>query len=313
MHGVVIGLMLAAAAAVGFGSGTFVQHLSAVAVEHPNDRHRTEAGLIALLGRLVKEPRWLLGQVLTGSGSALQFIAMAFAPVAIVQPVIATGLPVAVGLEIIRERRMPSARLIAGMAMCVVGLVLFVLFARAQGEVHPPGAIAAVVLLGLAVASAIGARLAASGQLGALVSGACAGGCLGVAAVCAALPVHRFQELGLAGMLVHWSPYVAVAAGVLAIAASQQAFARGELAWSLPALTVANTFVATAMSVLLVHERLDAAATPLWATGAVIAVVGVVTTSVLHARRPPRPRPPRPSAEAVVHRRPSQVGSPPIP
>jgi drug/metabolite transporter (DMT)-like permease len=283
---VVIGLLLATAAAVGFGTGTFVQHLSCRAVEHPRGDYRTERGLLRLLGRLVTQPRWLIGQVLAGGGMVLQFGAMAFAPVAVVQPVIAAGLPVALTLEVIRERRMPQPRLVGGMALCLAGLVVFVLFSRAQSEVHPPGVAAAAVLLGLGVAFALAARFVPSGPRGSLVSGAVAGGSLGVATVCAAVAIHRFQAYGAIPMLAHWSPYLALATGFLATAATQQAYARGALAWSLPALTVGNTLAATAISVLLIHERLDVGAAPAWSGGALLAVIGVTIMAVLHARRP---------------------------
>jgi drug/metabolite transporter (DMT)-like permease len=285
---VVIGLLLATAAAVGFGSGTFVQHLSCRAVEHPREDSRTRRGLLGLLARLARQPRWLLGQVLAGAGMALQFGAMALAPVAVVQPVIAAGLPVALTLEVIRERRAPQLRLVAGMALCVAGLVVFVFFSRARSEVHPPGIGAAAVLLALAIAFAFAARFVPSGPGGALISGVGAGGGLGVATVCAAVAIHRFQAYGLIPLLTHWSPYLAAATGFLATAATQQAYARGALAWSLPALTVGNTLVATAISVLLVHERLDLRAAPAWTGGALLAVIGVTAMSILHARRPSR-------------------------
>jgi hypothetical protein len=164
-----------------------------------------------------------------------------------------------------------------------------VLFSRAQSELHPPGLAAAAVLLSLAVAFALAARFVPSGPVGTLISGAGAGGGLGVATVCAALAIHRFQAYGLIPLVTHWSPYLAAFTGFLATAATQQAYARGALARSLPALTVGNTLVATAVSVLLVHERLDLQAAPAWTCGALLALIGVTTISVQHARRPQVP------------------------
>jgi hypothetical protein len=40
----VIGLVLATTAAVAFGTGTFIQHMTAQAVEAPTGRHRTQHG-----------------------------------------------------------------------------------------------------------------------------------------------------------------------------------------------------------------------------------------------------------------------------
>lgn len=181
------------------------------------------------------------------------------------------------------------------MALCVAGLVVFVLFSRARSELHPPGLAAAAVLLGLALAFALAARFVPSGPVGTLISGAAAGGGLGVATVCAAAAIHRFQADGLIPMLTHWSPYLAAVTGFLATAATQQAYARGALAWSLPALTVGNTLVATAVSVLLVHERLDLGTAPAWTCGGLLALIGVTIIGVLNAQRPQvRPVPAEP-------------------
>jgi drug/metabolite transporter (DMT)-like permease len=282
---VVIGLVLAVLAAIGFGTGTFIQHISAVAVECPPPHHRTRHGLLGLLGALLIQPRWLLGQALAGGGTALQFGAMAFAPVTVVQPVVAIGLPVALVLEVVRERRRPAKRLAAGVVLCVLGLVMFVLFARAGSAPQAPGWLAAAVLIGLVGAFSLLGRFAPGGRVGAAFAGLGAGGALGVATVSAAVPLHRFLAGGLTALPTHWSPYVAVAAGVLATAASQQAYARGELAWSLPALTVCNALTATFLAVLVLREPVDMGSAPLWSAGAALAVVGVLVASITHAVR----------------------------
>lgn len=280
----VTGLVLASAAAIAFGSGTFVQHLCARSTELPS-AHRRRRGLLHLLLTLVTQPRWLAGQALAGAGTGFQAAAMAFAPVVLVQPVIAAGLPVAIVLEAIRERRHPGWRLCAAVVLCVAGLVLFVLFSRAGLPATAPGPEAAAVLFVLSLAFAVTARVVPHGPVGGLFSGAAAGAALGVAAVCTAIPIHRLQALGVVAVLEHWSPYLAVAAGLLATAAAQQAYAHGHLALSLPALTVVNTLVAAALSVALLHEHLEAATAPVWGVGVVLAVGGVAMTARLGARR----------------------------
>ena len=280
-----IGLALAVLAAVGFGTGTFVQHMSAVAVEGPTANHRTRHGLLGLLAMLLTRPRWLLGQALSGSGSALQFGAMAFAPVAVVQPLIAIGLPVALVLEVARERRLPAKRLAAGVTLCVGGLIMFVLFSRAGEAPHGPNWLTGVVLVGLAAGFALLGRFAPGGPVGAALSGTGAGGAVGVAAVTSSLPIHQLQSGGVLSLLTHWSLYTAIVVGVLSTAASQQAYARGELAWSLPAVTVVNTLVATCLAVLLLHEPVDMGTVPLWSVGAALAVTGVVIASITQAIR----------------------------
>jgi drug/metabolite transporter (DMT)-like permease len=279
----VTGLVLATVAAVAFGTGTFIQHMTAQALEMPTGHHRTERGLVRLLLSLVRKPRWLLGQVLAGGGTATQFSALAFAPVAVVEPIVGAGLVVAIVLEAVHQRHRPGPRLAAGLVLCLGGLVTFLLFARASAPRHDPGLFSAAALLILGGALALVARFVPGGRTGSVVAGLAAGGCLGVAVVAVAVPISRFQALGVAETLTDWSPYVAVTVGLLATAATQQAYVRGELAWSLPALTVADPLTATILSVVLLREQLDAATAPIWAGGAVAAALGVALSGASRA------------------------------
>ena len=275
----VVGLLLASLAAVAFGSGTFIQHMTAVTLEPP-DHHRTRRGLLRLLASLATRPRWLFGQALAGGGTALQFTALAFAPVAVVEPIVGAGLPVALVLEAVRMRRRPRWRLLTGLVLCVAGLVVFLLFSRASSPRRDPGLLSATLLLALGAGLAMVSRFAPGGRVGSVLSGLAAGGCLGVAVVAVAVPIARFQARGLGTALAHWGPYLAGVVGLLATAATQQAYVRGELAWSLPALTVADPLVATTLSVFVLHEQLDQHAAPIWSAGALAAAVGVALSAM---------------------------------
>ena len=280
---VLIGFVLASLAAVGFGSGTFIQHVTAVSVEHAESGQRTDRGLVGLLLKLVRNPRWLLGQALAGGGTGLQFSALAFAPVAVVEPIVGGGLAVALVLEAVRERSRPSLRLVIGLLLCIGGLVTFLLTSRASSPDENPGSVTAVILLSLAVGLALISRFVPGGRVGSVLSGFAAGGCLGVAVAAVAIPIAQLRMHGIGDTLTGWTPYVAAVAGLLATAATQQAYARGELAWSLPALTVADPLVATVLSVLVLHETLDSGGTPFWATGAAVAIAGVALSAVSRA------------------------------
>lgn len=281
----VIGLVLAAVAAVAFGTGTFVQHLSTREVEHPDGQHATSRGLIRLLVSLVHRPKWLFGQALAGGGTATQFAALGFAPVAVVEPIVGAGLVVALSMEAVRLRRRPSGRLLLGLALCVGGLVVFLLFSRASEPRRAVGLGGGLLLLGLGLGLGLVSRVAPSGRVGAVVSGTAAGGTLGVAVVAVAVAIHDLQRIGLWDLFTTWRPYVAAGVGIIATAATQQAFARGRLAWSLPALTVADPLTATLLSVLFLGEHLVSSAAPFWAAGAAVAVLGVVLTATTRGAR----------------------------
>src|ERR1700710_1882252 len=92
------GLLLAVLAAVLFALGAVLQHEAA-------DLSRTAGGLS--LRRLVKRRRWMLGQAATMLGTGTQVAALAVAPVAVVQPMLAVGLVVALGIRAVRNRRAP--------------------------------------------------------------------------------------------------------------------------------------------------------------------------------------------------------------
>jgi hypothetical protein len=200
-----------------------------------------------------------------------------------VEPIVGAGLVVAIVLEAMHQRHRPGPRLAAGLLVCFGGLVTFLLFSHASAPRHDPGLFSAAALLVLGGTLALTARFAPSGRAGSVISGLAAGGCLGVAVTAVAVPISRFQTQGLADTITDWSPYVAVAVGLLATAATQQAYARGELAWSLPALTVADPLVATTLSVALLREQLDRAAAPIWGAGAVAAAVGVALSAASRA------------------------------
>lgn len=273
-----MGLLLAAVAAVAFGTGTFVQHLSAREVKNPEGHRPTGLGLVQLLASLVRRPQWLLGQALAGGGTGTQSAALAFAPIAVVEPIVAAGLVVALTLEAVRLRHRPSPRLLIGLVMCVAGLIVFLLFSQASGPSQVLSLGGGLLLLSAALVLALVSRFAPSGRVGSVISGTAAGATLGVAVVAVAAALHGIVEEGV-DVLATWRPYVAFATGFLATAATQQAYTRGRLAWSLPALTVADPLVATLLSVLLLGERLVRAGTPVWASGAALAIVGVILTA----------------------------------
>src|SRR5919112_35337 len=92
------GLLLALLAAVLFAVGAVLQHEAA-------ERSRTPTGLS--LRMMIKRRRWMLGQAATLMGTGAQVAALAVAPVAVVQPMLAVGLVVALGLRALRAKQAP--------------------------------------------------------------------------------------------------------------------------------------------------------------------------------------------------------------
>jgi hypothetical protein len=263
------GTAVAAGAAVLFAVGSVLQHEAAAGSADPQ-------GLD--LRRLVTRPKWMAGQSATVLGTVLQVVALALAPVAIVQPVLAGGLVVALAIRSVRDRCLPS-RLDALGALCTCGgLAVFLVAARpaaGTGDHLPPwfAVVAAVVVAaGLVAVSSRSGR----GPRGALACGASAGIAAGVAAVLISAAIKTFGERGLLATLGGSALWAALAVAVVAQLGSQQAYARGTLSWSMPALVLLDPLAAVPAARFLTGERLEPGHAFVWVPAAAVAVVGVV-------------------------------------
>jgi hypothetical protein len=110
---------------------------------------------------------------------------------------------------------------------------------------------------------------------GAVMCGVIAGIALGVAAVLTAAALKVFSSHGTIGTLTSASLWGALVSAVAAQYVSQQAFARGALSLSLPALTVVDPVAAVPAARLLLGERLEPGHAAVWLPAAILAAFGV--------------------------------------
>jgi hypothetical protein len=286
-----LGTTVAGIAAVLFALGCVLQH-EAVTTS------TTEHGLH--LGRLVTQRAWVVGQTSTLLGTLAQVWALGLAPVSIVQPVLAGGLVVALGIRAVRSRCMPLQTELLGAALTGGGLAVFLVAARpaeAAVEHHPPpsavlaAATVAVLLMALAT------RLR-QGVAGALACGVAAGVAAGIAAVLISVALRVFGDRGLLAGLSSSALWGALVVAVVAQFASQQAYSRGSLSWSLPALVLCDPLAAVPAARVLLWERLEPGHAVVWLPAAVVAAAGVVLLARTGegCRRPIRFRRPRDQA-----------------
>jgi hypothetical protein len=241
------------------------------------------------LRAVVRQPGWLAGLVLAGSGTALHAVALVLAPLSVVQPVGVLAVPIAVLLTAVRSRRRPGGRVVGWVALSVSGVAAFVLTAAGTAVSNrPPGGatlVAALIVAGLvAVLAAIGltrsgwVRCIACATAGAVAFGLISG---------LVRAVSQSVSPGLAGLL---DPAVAAAlAGIgLAVVVGgwlvQQAFAAGPPEVVIACLTVVDPIVAVILGAVLLGEGV---ATPpatwvLLGSAAVAAAVGVVGLAKHH-------------------------------
>ena len=150
---------------------------------------------LALLGRLVRSSRWLLGTGLTILGFPLQFVALLLAPLVVVQPALAAGLLV---LLYIAERLLDE-RPGRYEYMCVIAIVLGVvgvaLAAPPRSTNHSADASTiTIVLVALGVASLVPYVLRALGRSVPVVTMVGAGVAFGWSGIATKLATDDFSS-----------------------------------------------------------------------------------------------------------------------
>ncbi len=278
------GTLLALLAAVLFGLGSVLQHEAA---------ERAATGGRPSMRAMVRQRGWLVGQGVTATGSGAQVAALALAPVSIVQPLLVGALVAALVARTVRTGRRPSRGELSGAALTVGGLVVFVVAARPTQAVvvAPPSAWAtAAAVAAVTLAVALTARLGA-GSAAALACGVAGGLAAGVSAVLVSAAAAVVQTDGPAGALAGPGLWGAAATAIASQVGAQQAYGRGSLSWSLPALVVADPLTAVPAARLLLGEHLEPGAALVWGPAGVVAVLGVVLLSRSGARPSPRTAP----------------------
>jgi hypothetical protein len=198
-----------------------------------------------------------------------------------VQPLLVSGLVIALGMQVVRTGRPPTRRALSGAVLTAGGLAVFLVAARpAPGGGHTlagPGrtaGVTALCLVGALVTVASG-----RGRRAAVVGGAAAGVAMGGAAAFAAVALARLADRGLTATVLSLAPWAALLLAGAAELASQRAFSLGSLAWSLPAMTVLDPLAAVPAAHVLLDERLQSGLVHLWLPAAAVAAVGVVLLS----------------------------------
>jgi drug/metabolite transporter (DMT)-like permease len=264
-----LGLLLAVLAAVLFAVGAVLQHEAA--------ELSTSDGSLSLR-RLIKRRRWMLGQTATVLGTLGQVAALAVAPVAVVQPVLAVTLVVGLGLRAVRIRQAPLRLELIGAALTTGGLGVFLVAAQpAAGADHaPPSSLQVFLAVAISLSLVLGATLLGHGAHGAVACGGAAGIAAGIAAVLISVGVRSLQQDGWAKALAGVTVWGALLVALVAIVAGQQAYARGALAWSLPALILLDPLAAVPAAGLLLGEHLEHGSVAIWLPAAIVAAIGVV-------------------------------------
>lgn len=266
----VVGVACAVAAACAFAGCSVLQHLTA----------RTEQRRDAwLLVRLVRRPLWLAGGVFNAVGVFLQGLALTYVPILVVAPVRLAGLPIALPLTALADRRRIRVDELGAALLCAAGGAGFLLSAGAHGGRQAIVPVQGLILLGVVLALDAVGRLLARVEGCRFVSSAAAGGLLNglnavlLSTVARGLAVDQYRMLA-------WALPELAFIGLLALLRTQQGLQAPRIGAPLAALTIAEPIAAVAGGVSLLGESVSGGAAA-HAVQAATAVAGLLGAGLL--------------------------------
>lgn len=250
MTGLAVTFALLSALTVAFS--TSVQHHAAEVAPS------TVTGTLGLLGHLVRRPTWLVGQVLGTASLVMHGLALHFGPLALVQPLVISGVVLAVPVRAAISRHLPGGRETAAVLIAAGGLATFlVISAPSEGSYSRLGPLALVmVICCLAVA---GTAIACARRIvdptgRAFLLGGGAGILFALVAVLLKMCLVEFARGGATAVLANWALYVLVVAGLGGVACNQSAYRSARLSSSMAVLNVVDCLLALVFGYLVFHE-----------------------------------------------------------
>jgi drug/metabolite transporter (DMT)-like permease len=212
-----------------------------------------------LLLRLLRRPMWLFGWLLDALGTGLQALALRFGPIALVEPLLVSGLFIAIPLEAALQRRRPHRRDVLVVVLGVVGLVGFLAAANPQAGVTQPSTAAwlgVAVAIGLLCAICLVVAWRTRDATRGLMLGIATGLLFAMAAALLKTVTSKIPEHP-ASILTDWHLYALVLVGGTALALSQNALQSGPIAAPLTAITLLDPFASVVIGVTAFRENLS--------------------------------------------------------
>ncbi len=247
----------AVGSAAGFGLAGALQHTTMA-------REPTRGPLRpGLLRDLIGQPLWMASLVATAVASALQLLALAKGPVAMVQPLLVTGLLFAVLFRNWFRHRLPPRWTLAGAALCVAGLAAFLAISRPPGGAATMSVAQALLLgavLSLALVLCLGLAFWRRGRVRALALGLGGGLFYGASATIAKVATATFMSGGLVALFVSWPLYAMAVLGPCGFLMTQHAYrSHRNLAPAQAVITLTDPLVGITLGILWLHESLQSA------------------------------------------------------
>jgi uncharacterized membrane protein len=236
-----------------------------------------------LLLDLARTPRWLAGIGLDALSFFILALALAFGPLALVQPLASLDVLFALPLIARRQGRRLTLQDKAGVVTVAGGIVIFLSVAPPGGGVKAPGLAAwAPVFLAAGALSAVTALagLRVTGKARVIWLAVAAGSVFGVLSALTKATVDVVAMRGV-GALATWEPWALLLCGIAGALLGQSAYSSGALSLSLPVIDTLSPIVAVVIAATVFDEKLASSAWQLGVqlAGGALAVTGIAVLS----------------------------------
>jgi len=192
------------------------------------------------------------------AGLALHAAALHSGALAVVQPLLVTGVAFALPLRALLDQARPSAGQALAAALLAAGVAIFVSAAHpSAGQPAPDaGAAASVIAAGamLAGACSVVAKRARSGRLAGFALGLAAGILYGLVGGVLKAAVHAAIHRPAAAV-TGWPLWTLAVLGTWAVVVHQRAYTHAPLRMSLPAMSVANPLAGMVFGATVFREK----------------------------------------------------------
>ncbi len=236
-----------------------------------------------LLLDLARRPRWLAGIGLDALAFFILALALAFGPLALVQPLASLDVLFALPLIARRQGRRLTLQDKAGAVTVAGGIVIFLSVAPPGGGVKAPSLVSwGPVFLAAGALSAVTALagLRVTGKARVIWLAVAAGSVFGVLSALTKATVDVVAMHGV-GALATWEPWALLLCGIAGALLGQSAYSSGALSLSLPVLDTLSPIVAVVIAATVFDEKLASSAWQLGVqlAGGALAVTGIAVLS----------------------------------
>jgi drug/metabolite transporter (DMT)-like permease len=253
----VVGLSLGSALA--FAASTNLKHSSAAEV--PDVAKFRARALARFVGATLSHRLWLAGIVTDAIGLSLQVCALHLGDLAVVQPLLISGLLFALLLR--RRQGRPVTAHEVRWALVLTGCLIAFLFLAGANPSGPhvtgPDRLPAGVAACVGVVLALACVLLAHRRRPAADAAALMGVAVGVVYAASAALLKGLTDQAVHGpwaALTSWQLYAVIVVGAIGLFLSQLAFQAGPLTASLPAIAAVDPLLSIVVGVLVYDEHI---------------------------------------------------------